>query len=56
MDCILAIAGVFLGGLLWDTTVGDGFPEDDFLFAVIAALLAGCLQWWRSRSRPEIDE
>ena len=56
MDCILAITGVFLGGLLWDATIGDGFQEDDFLFAVIAALLAGGLQWWRSRSKPEIDE
>ena len=55
VESLIALAGVFIGSLLWDINFGDGIQDEDYFQAITVGLIAAVIQWginWLHRKDP----
>lgn len=50
---LIASFGVFAGSLLSDVWLGDGIEPDDINQAIMVAMIAGIIQLWLTRKKPQ---
>ena len=50
---LIATFAVFAGSLLSDVTFGDGIQTDDINQAIMVAMIAGIVQYWLTRKKPQ---
>ncbi|MES2236717.1 MAG: hypothetical protein V4500_03065 [Pseudomonadota bacterium] len=50
---ICATVGVFVGSLLSDVWFGDGIQSNDINQAAMVAIVAGIIQLWLTRKKPQ---
>ena len=50
---LIAALGVFVGSLLSDIVFGDGIQSDDVNQAIMVAVIAGIVQYWLTRKKPQ---
>lgn len=50
---LIATLAVFAGSLLSDIVFGDGIQADDINQAVMVAIIAGVVQSWLTRKKPQ---
>ena len=50
---LIATLGVFFGSLLSDIVFGDGIQSEDINQAIMVAVIAGIVQYWLMRKKPQ---
>ena len=50
---LIATFAVFVGSLLSDIVFGDGIQSDDINQAIMVAMIAGIVQYWLTRKKPQ---
>lgn len=49
----IAACSVFAGSLLSDVAFGDGIQDDDIQQAMLVSAIAGIVQFWLTRKKPQ---